>query len=183
MQREEALKLLRENLKNKNLFNHSLAVEAVMRRLAEHFGEDPERWGLAGLLHDIDYERTKDDPDRHSIEGAVMLEEAGLPDDIVYAVKVHNDRHGLPRRSLMDKALFATDPLTGFIVAGALIRPEKKLAPVDVPFLTHRFKEKSFARGANRETMKACADIGLSLEDFIALGLEAMKGIAGEIGL
>lgn len=183
MQREEALKLLREHLKNKNLFNHSLAVEAVMRRLAEYFGEDPERWGLAGLLHDIDYERTKDDPDRHSIEGAAMLEELGLPEDIVYAVKVHNDRHGLPRRSLMDKALFAVDPLTGFIVAGALIRPEKKLAPVDVPFLMHRFKEKSFARGANRETMKACEELGLSLEDFMALGLEAMKGIAGEIGL
>lgn len=183
MQREEALKLLRENLKNKNLFNHSLAVEAVMRRLAEHFGEDPERWGLAGLLHDIDYERTKDDPDRHSIEGAAMLEELGLPEDIVYAVKVHNDRHGLPRRSLMDKALFAVDPLTGFIVAGALIRPEKKLAPVDVPFLMHRFKEKSFARGANRETMKTCVELGLSLEEFVALGLEAMQGIAKEIGL
>jgi putative nucleotidyltransferase with HDIG domain len=174
---------LKENLTNKNLFNHSLAVEAVMRRLAGHFGEDVEKWGLAGLLHDIDYDRTKDSPDTHSIEGAEMLKALGLPEDIVYAVKVHNDRHGLPRLSLLDKALFATDPLTGFIVAGALIRPEKKLAAVDVPFLMKRFNEKAFARGANRETMKACAELGLSLEEFMELGLEAMQGIAKELKL
>lgn len=183
MQREEALALLKKNLKNRNLLNHSLAVEAVMRRLAEHFGEDVDRWGLAGLLHDIDYERTKDDPDRHSIEGAAMLEELGFDEDIVYAIKVHNERHGLPRISVMDKALFCTDPLTGFVVAGALVRPEKKLAAVDVPFLMHRFKEKAFARGANRESMKTCEELGLSLEEFMALGLEAMQGIAKEIGL
>lgn len=183
MNRTEALSLLKENLTNKNLFNHSLAVEAVMRRLAGHFGEDVEKWGLAGLLHDIDYDRTKDSPDTHSIEGAEMLKALGLPEDIVYAVKVHNDRHGLPRLSLLDKALFATDPLTGFIVAGALIRPEKKLAAVDVPFLMKRFNEKAFARGANRETMKTCAELGLSLEEFMELGLEAMQGIAKELKL
>ena len=154
-----------------------------MRRLAGHFGEDVEKWGLAGLLHDIDYDRTKDSPDTHSIEGAEMLKALGLPEDIVYAVKVHNDRHGLPRLSLLDKALFATDPLTGFIVAGALIRPEKKLAAVDVPFLMKRFNEKAFARGANRETMKTCAELGLSLEEFMELGLEAMQGIAKELKL
>lgn len=183
MQREEALLLLKKNLKNKNLFSHSLAVEAVMRRLAAHFREDVEKWGLAGLLHDIDYDRTRDDPDRHSMEGAGMLEEAGLPADLVYAVRVHNDRHGLPRLSLMDRALFATDPMTGLIVAGALIRPEKKLAAVDVQFLVNRFNEKSFARGANRETIRACSELGLSLEEFLGLGLEAMQGIAGELGL
>lgn len=183
MNREEALVLLKKNLKNKNLFNHSLAVEAVMRRLAEHFNEDVEKWGLAGLLHDIDYDRTKDDHARHSIEGAEILAEFGLPDDIVYAVKVHNSYHGLPRLSVMDKALFATDPLTGLIVAGALIRPEKKLAIIDVPFLLNRFSEKSFARGANRETIKACSEMGLSLEEFMGLGLEAMQGIAKELKL
>ncbi|MCL6639272.1 MAG: HDIG domain-containing protein [Firmicutes bacterium] len=183
MQRTEALSLLKKNLKNKNLFNHSLAVEAVMRRLARHFGEDEEKWGLAGLLHDIDYDRTKDDPDRHSMAGADMLAEAGLPEDVVYAVRVHNDRHGLPRNSLMDKALYATDPLTGLIVAGALIRPEKKLAAIDVPFLLNRFHEKSFARGANRDTIRACSELGLTLEEFLGLGLEAMQGIAGELNL
>jgi putative nucleotidyltransferase with HDIG domain len=183
LNREEALKLLKKNLTNKNLRNHSLAVEAVMRRLAEHFGEDVEKWGLAGLLHDIDYDRTKDDPYRHSLEGAEMLAELGLPDDVVYAVKVHNHIHGDPRVSLMDKALYAVDPLTGFIVAGALIRPEKSLDAVDVPFLAKRFKEKAFARGANRETMMTCTEIGLSFEEFLGLGLEAMQGKAKEIGL
>jgi len=183
LNRTEAVALLKKNLTNKNLFNHSLAVEAVMRRLAWHFGQDEEKWGLAGLLHDIDYDRTKDDPERHSIEGAALLEESGLPEDIVYAVKVHNERHGLPRESLMDKALFASDPVTGLIVAGALIRPEKKLAVVDVPFLMKRFNEKSFARGANRETIKACSELSLSLEEFLGLSLEAMQGIAAELKL
>lgn len=183
MNRTEALSLLKKNLTNKNLFNHSLAVEAVMRRLAKHFQQDEEKWGLAGLLHDIDYDRTKDDPNRHSIEGAEMLAELGLPEDVVYAVKVHNDCHGFPRESLMDKALYATDPLTGLIVAGALIRPEKKLSVVDVPFLMKRFHEKAFARGARRETILACSEMELSLEEFLGLGLEAMQGIAAELKL
>ena len=154
-----------------------------MRRLAEHFKADVELWGLAGLLHDIDYDRTKDDPDRHSIEGAQMLEELGLPEEVVYAVKVHNERHGLPRKSLLDKALYATDPLTGFIVAAALIRPEKKLSAVDVEFLLKRFKEKAFARGASREQMRTCEELGLSLEEFLGLGLEAMQQNAEALGL
>ncbi|MCF8011240.1 MAG: HDIG domain-containing protein [Clostridiales bacterium] len=183
MKREEAYELLQQHLKNKNLFKHSLAVEAVMRRLASYFNEDEEFWGLAGLLHDIDYENTKDDPDRHSIEGAEMLEEKGFSAELVYAVKVHNGRHGLPRVSKLDKALYAADPLTGFIVAGALIRPEKKLSAVDVPFLMKKFGEKSFAKGANREQIKSCSELGLSLEDFIGLGLEAMQGIAVEMEL
>ncbi|MCL6477952.1 MAG: HDIG domain-containing protein [Peptococcaceae bacterium] len=183
MTREEALELLKENLENKNLFKHSLAVEAVMRELAGHFGEDEDKWGLTGLLHDIDYDRTKDDPDRHSIEGAELLAQKGLPEDVVYAVKVHNDRHGLPRKSLLDKALYATDPVTGLIVAGALIKKEKSLAAIDVPFLLNRFGEKSFARGANRETIKSCAEIGLSLEEFLGISLRAMKKISGEMGL
>ncbi|MFZ5648907.1 MAG: HDIG domain-containing metalloprotein [Bacillota bacterium] len=183
MTREEALSLLSDHLENKNLFKHCLAVEAVMRELADHFGEDREKWGLAGLLHDIDYDQTKDDPDRHSLEGARLLEEKGLPEDIVYAVKVHNERHGFPRLSLMDKALYCTDPVTGLIVAGALIKKEKSLSAIDVPFLVNRFGEKSFARGANRETIKACADIGLSLEDFLGIGLKAMQRISADMGL
>ncbi|MHB8156529.1 MAG: HDIG domain-containing metalloprotein [Desulfocucumaceae bacterium] len=183
MTREEALSLLNENLENKNLFKHSLAVEAVMRELADHFGEDTEKWGLAGLLHDIDYDRTKDDPHTHSLEGARLLEEKGLPQDIVYAVKVHNEAHGLPRNSLLDKALFCTDPVTGLIVAGALIKKEKSLTAIDVPFLTKRFGEKAFARGANRETISACSDIGLPLEDFLDIGLRAMQKISVEMGL
>lgn len=183
MQRPEALKLIKENVKNRNLLKHMLAVEAIMRALARRFGEDEELWGLAGLLHDIDYDKTKDDPERHSLVGAEMLEELGVDPRIVYAVKVHNEVHGLPRKSRLDKALYAADPLTGLIVAAALIRPEKRLDIVDVDFVLHRFKEKGFARGASREQMRTCGELGLSLEEFVAMGLEAMKGIAGELGL
>ncbi|GAB6159364.1 HDIG domain-containing protein [Desulfotomaculum varum] len=183
MQREEALQILKQNLKNKNLLNHCLAVEAVMQRLARHFGEDQENWALAGLLHDIDYDETKDDPARHSLVGAQMLEELGLPAEVVYAVKVHNERHGLPRNSLMDKALYAADPTTGLIVAGALIKPEKKLAAIDVAFLINRMHEKSFARGANREQIRSCSELGLTLEEFLGLSLAAMQDIADQLGL
>jgi hypothetical protein len=181
--REEAYELLTGYLTTKNLINHSLAVEAVMRRLARHFGEDEELWGLAGLLHDIDYDRTKDDPEKHSLIGAEILQEKGLPEELVYAVKVHNEIHGLPRKSLLDKALYATDPLTGLIVAGALIRPEKKLEAVKVKSLMKRFNEKAFARGANREQIASCSELGLTLEEFLTMGLEAMQGVAGEMGL
>lgn len=181
--RDEAIKELHTQLKNKNLLNHCYAVEAIMEGLAEHFGEDKELWGLAGLLHDIDYEETKDDMARHSLVGGEMLSELGLPEKVVYAVKCHNGYHGLERKSLMDKALYAADPLSGLIVAGALIRPEKKLAAVDTDFLLKRFKEKGFARGANREQIAACEELGLSLAEFITTGLEAMKKIDQEIGL
>lgn len=183
MNREQAYDLLKQHLKTKNLIKHSLAVEAVMRRLARYFNEDEELWGLAGLLHDIDYDKTKDDPEKHSLMGAEILAEQGLPEEIVYAVKVHNEIHGLPRKSKLDKALYATDPLTGLVVAAALIRPEKKLAAVDVPFLMKRFNEKAFARGANREQIRSCSELGLSLEEFMGLGLEAMQKISGEMGL
>lgn len=183
MTREEAYKLLKQHLKTNNLVKHSLAVEAVMRRLAKHFDEDVEKWGLAGLLHDIDYDRTKDDPQRHSIEGADLLAELGLPEDVVYAVRVHNEAHGLPRKSLMDKSLYSTDPLTGLIVAAALIKPEKKLSAIDVEFLKKKFGEKSFAKGANREIIMACSEMGLELEEFLSLGLEGMQAISKEMGL
>lgn len=183
MERSEAFDLLKQHLKNKNLFKHSLAVEAIMRAAAQSFGEDVEAFGVAGLLHDIDYETTADKPLEHSVVGAGMLAEAGLPSDIVYAVKVHNDAHGLPRNTLMDKALFAADPTSGFIVAAALIKPEKMLATIDVDFLMNRYKEKSFARGANRDTMAACQDFGMSLEDFLDLSLKACQGIHKDLGL
>lgn len=183
MDRQEAERLMRERVRTRNLQNHCLAVEAVMRELARYLGEDEELWGLAGLLHDIDYEETKDDPARHSLVGSAFLAELGLPPEVVYAVKAHNEFHGLERRSNLDRALYASDPLTGLIVAAALVRPEKKLAPVDVPFLLHRFHEKSFARGANRQQIASCAEMGLTLEQFFSLGLQGMKKIAPAIGL
>lgn len=183
MNREAALKLVQKHVKNRNLIKHMLAVEAIMRSLAARFDEDIEQWGLAGLLHDIDYDKTADDPEQHSLIGADMLAAAELSPEIVYAVRVHNEVHGLPRLSLMDKALYAADPLSGLIVAGALIHPDRKLAAIDVPFLQKRFQEKSFARGASREQIETCQDIGLSLEQFLALSLNAMQEINVELGL
>jgi len=183
MNREDAYIELSKYVENKNLLKHMLSTEAVMIRLAKYFDQNPDIWGMAGLMHDIDYDQTKEKPDIHSLKGADMLVELGFPEELVYAVKVHNERHGLPRNSLLDKALYATDPLTGFIVAGALVRPEKKLAAVEVAYLMKKFGEKSFAKGASREQMQSCSELGLSLEEFMALGLEAMQGIAADIEL
>ncbi|MGQ9557462.1 MAG: HDIG domain-containing metalloprotein [Desulfurispora sp.] len=183
MQREAALDLLQKYLKTANLVKHCLAVEAVMRGLARYLNQDEEKWGLSGLLHDIDYDQTKDDPQRHSLLGAEILEQHGLPEDVIYAVKAHNEAHGLPRLSLLDKALYCADPVTGLIVAGALIKKEKSLAAIDVPFLLNRFGEKSFARGANRQQIAACSELGLELEKFLEISLAAMQGIAREMGL
>lgn len=183
MSRIEAMNLLKKYVKNKNLLKHSVAVEIVMTGLARHFGENEALWSLAGLLHDIDYDQTQDDMARHSLDGAEILASLGLPSEVVYAVKVHNDHHRLPRKSMLDKALYAVDPLTGLIVAGALIKSEKRLAAIDTNFLLNRFGEKSFAKGANRETIRACSELGLSLEEFIGLGLAAMQARHEELGL
>lgn len=181
--REEAFSELQKYVKNKNLLKHMLSTEVVMVRLAKYFDQDPDTWGLAGLMHDIDYDETKDQPQVHGLKGAEILTNLGFSEELVHAVKAHNERLGFPRETLLDKALYATDPLTGLIVAGALIRPEKKLAVVDVPFLRKRFDEKAFARGANRQQILACSELGLSLEVFLGLGLEAMQGIAEELEL
>lgn len=183
MNRENALKHVRSNIRNKNLLKHMYAAEAVMRGLAEKFGENKDKWGIAGLVHDIDYDTTADDLEKHSLVGGAMLEELGYDEDIVYAVKAHNKAHGLKRSSLIDKALFCTDPLTGLIVASALISPAKKLYAIDTQFVINRFHEKTFAKGANREQISACSDLGLTLEEFIGIGLESMRQINNILGL
>ncbi len=183
MTREQALELLQSHLKSENLINHSLAVEAIMRGIADRLGEDPEKYGLVGLLHDIDYDTTGEQPEQHSLLGAEILTEQGLPEDMVYAVKVHNEIHGLPRNSVLDHALYAADPVSGFITAAALIRPDKKVEEVQLKSLKKRFKEKAFARGANREQMATCSVLGLELDEFLELSLESMKKIADDIGL
>ncbi len=183
MQRDTAIKLLQENLHNENLINHSLAVEAIMRGLAARLGEDVDKFGLAGLLHDIDYDETGEDFHRHSLVAADMLEKIGLPADVVYAVKVHNEVHGLPRLSMLDKALYAADPVSGFITAAALVRPDKKLAEVQMKSLRKRFKENAFARGASRDQMDTCKEIGLERDEFLEIALQSMQGIADQIGL
>jgi len=180
MTRDEALALVQSQVTNRNLIKHMLATEACMRRLAKHFSEDVELWGLTGLLHDLDYDQTAKDFARHGLLSAEML--AGKVDErVVYAIKAHPGH--VPAVSQLDKALYAVDPITGLIVASALMAPEKKLANVDRAFVLRRYKEKKFAAGANREQIASCAQLGLSLDDFTEMCVEAMKGIALDLGL
>ncbi len=181
MERQEALALLKRHVKNRNLQKHSLAVEAVMRALARRFDQDEELWGLAGLLHDLDYDETAKDMARHGYKTVEMLQDSDLPQEVLHAILAHPGH--VERERLMDKALYCADPVTGLIVAAALIHPAKKLEPLDVKFLMNRFKEKHFARGANRDQIQACQELGLSLEEFLGLALEAMKDISRELGL
>lgn len=183
MERREALELVKAHVKNINLVKHMIAAEAVMKKLADYFNRDREKWGLAGLLHDIDYDRTIEKPEEHGIVGAQILADHGIGEDIITAVKAHNEVLNVPRNSLMEKALYATDPVTGFSVAAALVHPRKKLAFLDIQFLLNRFKKKDFARGAKREQIRTCEEMGLSLEKFLALALEAMQGVAEELEL
>ena len=181
MNREEALNLVNSKVKTKNLVKHMLAVEAVMRRLAEHFGEDLELWGLTGLLHDLDYDETVKQPESHSILTAEWLKPYNLDERIIHAIKAHPKK--VLAESKMDWALYATDPLTGLVVASALMHPTKKLKNLTVEFVLNRFKEKRFAAGANREDIQKCEELGLSLEKFVELTLEGMKKIDQELGL
>jgi putative nucleotidyltransferase with HDIG domain len=181
MTRDEALATLKENCGNKNLLKHMIATEAVMVGLAGRLGEDVETWGLAGLLHDLDYEETVDDPERHGLVSAEKLEALGIPGDIIHAVKAHNDH--APLESPMDRALYASDPVTGLIVAAALMHPDKKLSGLDVDFVMRRFKEKRFAAGANREQISSSTDLGLTLEEFIGIALASMQRVSDDLGL
>ena len=181
MTREEAWSLVRSEVKNRNLQKHMLATEACLRALARRLDGDEEQWGLAGLVHDLDYEQTKDAPDRHGIVAGEMLAERDIEPDIINAVKSHADN--APVESTLDKALYAVDPLTGLIVAAALMHPEKKLAGLDTDFVMRRYREKRFAAGADREQIATCSRLGLSLEDFVEACLEAMKGVSDQLGL
>jgi len=184
MNRIQALELLESYLKNKNLFKHCLAVEAIMVALANYFNENIDDWALAGLLHDIDYEQTMDDPEKHSLIGAEILKENGLSDEIVEAVKIHNEMHGLKPESLMAKALFVCDPISGLIIAATLVLPSKKLNELKTSSIIKRFKQKAFARGANREIIAQCEELlGLDLEQFAEISLKALQSISNDLGL
>ncbi len=184
MQREQALNLLKQNLKNQNLVKHSLAVEAAMIDLARHFGRDENKWGLCGLLHDIDYEETKNSPELHSKLGAAKLRDLGVEEEICEAVLTHNEAHGVEPKDLMAKALYCVDPLTGLIVAATLVLPSKKMEDLSVDSVLNRFSEKAFARGANREIIAQCESLlALSLKKFVEIVLRAMKDISEDLGL
>ncbi len=185
MTRPEALNLVKQYVKNENSIKHMLATEAIMRALAKHFNENEEIWGLAGLLHDMDMEIVdwKIEPEKQGVVAAEMLEEMGLDIVITNAIRAHNEATGKKAETLIEKAIYATDPLTGLIVAATLVLPSRKIGDLIPENVLNRFKEKSFARGARRDAIASCTEIDLSLEEFVKIGLEAMQSIAQDLGL
>lgn len=184
MTRDEAEKLLRTHVKNERMLDHSRAAEAVLRALARRLGRDEEKWGLAGLLHDIDIEIVGGDLTRHGCAAAPILTEAGIDPEIVDAVTMHNESAcGAVRHTEFHHALAAGETVTGLVVATALVYPDRKIANVKVKSITKRMKEKAFAASVNRDTIRECEKIGLPLDEFVGIALAAMQGIAGRIGL
>jgi putative nucleotidyltransferase with HDIG domain len=181
--RGSAWNLLCEYTHSESLRKHMLAVEACMRAYARKFGEDEEQWGITGLLHDFDYERYPT-PAEHPFVGNKILEERGYSEVMRRAILAHADYSGVKRESKMEKTLFACDELAGFITATALVKPSKSLAEVEAKSVRKKMKDKAFARSVNRDDIiNGAADLGVDLEEHIAFCIEAMKGIAGELGL
>jgi hypothetical protein len=183
LKREEALNLVKKNVTKRNVVCHMLAVEAIMRSVAKHFGEDQDQWGLVGLLHDVDYEKTEATPEKHTLVAEQILRTL-VPDEFIKTVKTHNFRYtGVKPETRMDKALIASDAISGLMVACALVMPSKRLADVKVETVTKKFKDKDFARGADRKRILVCEDIGISKEKFFEVALNGLKNVAPEIGL
>lgn len=181
--REEAYKLLTEYTKSDSLIKHALAVETAMRAYAEKFGEDVEKWGVVGLLHDFDYEKYPSE-NEHPYKGAEILREKGYPEDIIEAILGHADYTGVERKTLMAKTLFAVDELSGFLLACAYVRPDKKIANVKVKSVKKKLKDKSFARGVNREDIyKGVEELGVDLDEHIAFLIEALSKNADILGV
>jgi len=180
--REEILDSIHGNVQDRNMIKHMLATEAIMRALARKFGEDEEEWGITGLIHDIDVELVEGDLSTHGKLGCDLARELGANGTMSHAILCHNEAHGVPRETKLDKALFCADPLSGLITAAALVRPDK-LSGLTSKSVMKRFREKSFAAGVSREQVAQCQEVGLQLEEFVTLGIEAMQGIASELGL
>jgi putative nucleotidyltransferase with HDIG domain len=181
--REHAWTLLCEWTKSESLRKHALAVEAGMRAHAARLGQDPEPWGIVGLLHDFDYEKNPTS-ETHVFAGAAYLREHGFPESWVRAIEGHADYTGVPRDTDMARCLFAVDELTGLLTAAALVRPDRSIAAVQVDSVKKKMKDKAFARSVNRDDIRRGAeDIGMTLEDHIALVRDAMATVAGGLGL
>jgi putative nucleotidyltransferase with HDIG domain len=179
--RDDSINLVKQHVKNRNLVSHMIAVSAIMKRLAIRFNEDSSLWEAVGLLHDIDYERTSDDFPRHGLLSAAMVADY-LPEEGLKAIRAHNAMTGEIAESRMEISLFAADAISGMIVAGALVRPTR-LEGMKPKSLKRRMKDKSFARNISRENIMRCEEIGLNLDDFLALSIEAMQSVSDEIGL
>ena len=183
MKREEALELLFQHTKSESLRKHAFAVEAAMRHFARLANEDEEKWGITGLLHDLDYEEhpTKEE---HPMTGVKILESLSYPPDVILAIKGHADYLSEPRVTLMAKTLYAIDELTGFVIACALVRPDKKVAGVEVPSVKKKMKDKAFARAVNREEIiKGARELNKELDWVIEQVIKSLQGIADTLGL
>jgi putative nucleotidyltransferase with HDIG domain len=186
--RDQALAIVHEHTQSESLRKHMLAVEAAMRAYARKFGEDEERWGLAGLLHDFDYERwpnaDRSPTEEHPSQGVKILRENGYPEDVLEAILGHADYTGTPRTTLMAKTLFAVDELTGLITATALVKPSRSVHDVDAAGVRKKMKDKAFARGVNRDdVLRGAEDLGVPLDEHIAFVIEAMRAESGALGL
>jgi putative nucleotidyltransferase with HDIG domain len=183
MKREEALAILYEFTKSESLRRHALAVEACMRAYARKFGEDEEKWAVTALLHDFDYEMHPNAPD-HPMKGEPILAERGVEEEIRRAILSHANYSGVPRRSPLEKALFACDELAGFLTAVAYVKPGRSIAEVDVRSVRKKLKDKAFARSVSREDIESGArELGADLDEHIAFCIEALKARAEELGL
>ncbi|MFN4231952.1 HD domain-containing protein [Thermus sp.] len=177
----EALALMEAWTESESLRRHMRAVEVAMRAYARRFGEDEELWAMAGVLHDMDYEKY---PDEHPYRGVEELRRLGYPEEVLEAILGHASYTGVPRRTPMAKALFAVDELTGLITAAVYVRPDRSILGLELQSLKKKFKDKAFAKGVNREEIRmGASDLGLSLDEHMAFVLEAMKGEAELLGL
>ena len=186
--RATALALMHEYTASESLRKHMLSVEAAMRAYAVSVGEDPERWGLAGLLHDFDYERYPNDAhsptEEHPSHGVGVLRERGYPEDVLQAIMGHAGYTGVPRETAMAKTLFAVDELTGLITATALVKPSRSVHDVDARSVRKKMKDKAFARGVSREdVIRGAEELGVDLDEHIAFVIGAMQARAADIGL
>ena len=181
--RSSAWNLLTEFTQSESLRKHALAVEACMRAYARKLGQDEELWGVVGLIHDFDYERYPT-AQEHPFKGNEILKERGYADEICRAIMSHAEYTGVTRETSMEKALFACDELAGFITAVALVKPGKSLAEVDAKSIRKKMKDKAFARSVSRDDIvNGARELGADLDEHIAFCIEAMKQVAGELGL
>jgi putative nucleotidyltransferase with HDIG domain len=181
--REEALEILYEHTKSDSLRKHAIAVEAVMKAYAEKKGDDPHLFGIVGLLHDFDYERFPNAPD-HPLKGSEILRACNFPEEIIYAIQCHADYLGLERKALVDRAIYALDELTGFIMACTLVKPSRSVSEIEAKSVRKKLKDKAFAKSVDRNYVyKGAEQLGEDLDQLIVFVAQALKSVATEIGL
>lgn len=184
MTRDHAVALMEKYVQSVNIRKHLLATEALMRALARRFGEDENRWGIAGLLHDLDWDETKSTPEVHGLKSYEYLTNEDLDEEMRHAIKIHNFMIGVEPKTLLEKALFSTEMMTGIVVAAALVQPSKKLADVKVESLMKKYKDKGFAAGARRDIIDTVEpNLGLTVEELAEICLQAMQEIHEALGL